>query len=268
MPAHSHDTEFGGSVADNYERYFVPAIGAPLAADLVDAAALHPSERVLDVACGTGVIARLAARRVGDGGRMATSNINRDMLQTARATTTDASIEWDEANAESLPHADESFDAVLCQMGLQFVGNKLAALREMRRVLVEGGRVVLNVPGPTPPPMAAFADALSRHVNPEAGSFVQLVFALHDPDELRGLLETAGFRSIDVKRVTKPLRVPPADRFMWQYIHSTPMAGILEKLDEQHRTALERDVTARWRAYGANGGMRLDVEMTTAIGFK
>ena len=55
---------------------------------------------------------------------------------------------------------------------------------------------------------------------------------------------------------------------MWEYIHSTPMAGIVEKLDEPHRTAFERDVTSRWQAYGADGGMRLDVDMTTAIGFK
>lgn len=175
MAERVYDAQFSGNAAENYERYFVPAIGAPLAADLVDAAAPQIGERVLDVACGTGVVARLAAERIGETGRIAGSDINRSMLEVARSLpAAGVSIEWHEADAESPPHADESFDAVLCQMGLQFVGNKGAALREMRRVLVAGGRAVINVPGPAPAPMAVFADALGRHVGAKAAAFMHL----------------------------------------------------------------------------------------------
>lgn len=269
MSRQVYDTQFRGSAADNYERYFVPAIGAPLAADLVDAAALRSGERVLDVACGTGVVTRLAAERVGDAGRVAGSDVNPAMLEVARSTApAGASIEWHEADAESLPHADEGFDAVLCQMGLQFVSNKLAALREMRRVLVPDGRLVLNVPGPAPEPMSVFADALARHVTAEVASFIHLVFSLHEPGELRDMMRKADFRDIDVQRATKVLRVPPPEQFVWQYVHSTPMAGVFAELDEQRRAALERDVCKQWRAHCTDGAMTLEVGMTTAIGKK
>jgi ubiquinone/menaquinone biosynthesis C-methylase UbiE len=266
MPQSAYKTNFEGNAAENYERYFVPAIGGPLGVDLIDAAALQPAERVLDVACGTGVVTRLASERVGAGGRVAGSDINPAMLEIARAAAGGAAIEWHQANAESMPHADESFDVVLCQMGLQFVANKLAALREMWRVLAPAGRVVLNVPGPTPALMAAFAETLAHQVNADVASFLHLVFALHDPDELHDLLDATGFSDIDVQHTTKALHLPPADEFMWQYINSTPMAGMLANLDAASRAALERELVARWEPFAVDGGMRLDVGMTTAIG--
>lgn len=261
-----YDERFRGSAAASYERYFVPAIGAPLAADLVEAAALQPGERVLDVACGTGIVTRLAAERLGDSGRVAGTDVNPGMLEVARSAADGTPIEWHEANAESLPLADESFDVVLCQMGLQFIPNKLAALREMRRVLASGGRAVLNVPGPTPEPMAIFADALARHVDQKLASFVHLVFSLHEPHEVREIMDSAGFRDIDVRHANKELRVPPPEQFMWQYIHSTPMAGALAELDEERRAALERDVCTQWLKHCRDGAMTLKVGMTTATG--
>jgi SAM-dependent methyltransferase len=111
---------YSGGQAANYERYFVPAIGAPLANDLIELAELRPGERVLDVACGTGVVTRLAAERV-DGAAVAGLDVNPGMLQVAREVTGDAAIEWHEASAEALPLGDETFEVVLCQMGLQFI---------------------------------------------------------------------------------------------------------------------------------------------------
>lgn len=258
-----YDERFSGSEAENYERYFVPAIGAPLAADLIEAAALKDGERVLDVACGTGVVTRLAAERLGGSGRVAGTDVNPGMLEVARTAAAGQPIEWHEANAESLPHADGSFDTVLCQMGLQFMGNKLAALREMRRVLAPGGRAVLNLPGPAPKPMAAFADALARHIDPKVASFVDLVFSLYEPGEVRELMDSAGFEDIDVQRATKTLRVPPPAKFLWEYIYSTPMAGVLAGFDEERRGALERDVCARWQEHATDDGMTFEVGMTT-----
>ena len=112
---------YSGTAPDNYERYFVPAIGAPLAAELVDVAALRPGERVLDVACGTGIVTRFAAERVGADGAVAGVDINPGMLGVARsAARPELGIDWHEASAEALPFEDETFDVVLCQMGLQF----------------------------------------------------------------------------------------------------------------------------------------------------
>lgn len=268
MSRQVYETPFGGGAAENYERYFVPAIGAPLAADLVAAAAPRPGERVLDVACGTGIVARLAAERVGDTGRVAGSDVNAGMLEVAASAAHDAAIDWHEASAESMPHADESFNAVCCQMGLQFDSNKLAALRKMRRVLVPEGRAVLNVPGPAPKPMSAFAEALACHVTTEAASFMHLVFSLYEPGELRDMMGSAGFRDVDVHRATKVLHVSPPEQFMWEYVYATPMAPVLAALDDPRRRALEHDVCERSEVHRVDGGMSFEVGMTTAIGRK
>lgn len=254
----------GGNPAENYERYFVPAIGAPVAEDLVEVARLQPGERVLDVGCGTGVIARLAAQRVGAAGAVAGLDVNPAMLAVARAQTPpDLSIEWYETTAESMPLPDDTFDVVLCQMALQFMPNKLGALREMRRVLDGGGRALVNVPGPKPTLFAIMSDALARHVGPEAASFGDLVFSMHDADELDGLMRDAGFRQVDVRVKPKALRLPAPGDFLWQYIDSTPIAAAVAQAGEAKRQALHLDVCAQWQQYVVDGAMPLQVSMTT-----
>ena len=194
MSPQRRDGEFMRRTAENYERYFVPIIGAPAAVDVVEAVRLRPGERVLDAACDTGVVTKLAGEQVAPGA-VAGLAPNPAMLADARATTpSDKSIDWHEAPAEDLPFPDESFDAVLCGMGLQFFSDKEAGLREFHRVLVPGGRLVANVPGPTLPPFEIMADAPGHHIGPESASFVYAVFSLHDPDDLRDLATHAGFR--------------------------------------------------------------------------
>lgn len=105
---------YRGTAPENYQKFFVPMIGAPVADDLVERAGLAPGERVLDVACGTGVVTRLAAEKVGPDGRVAGLDVNAGMLEVARrATPPGLSIDWYEAAAESIPLSDESYDVVL-----------------------------------------------------------------------------------------------------------------------------------------------------------
>jgi hypothetical protein len=106
-------------------------------------------------------------------------------------------------------------------MGFQFVSDKVAALREMRRVLKTDGRVFITVPGPKPPMFAIMTGALVRHLGSKAASFADLVFSLHDPDEITGLMHGAGFREIDVQAKPKTLRLPAPADFLWQYIDSS-----------------------------------------------
>lgn len=260
---------FGGNPAENYQRYFVPTIGAPVAEDLMEVARLQPGERVLDVACGTGVVTRLAAERVGTAGRVAGLDVTPGMLAVARSQTPpDISIDWYEATAESMPLPDEAFDVVLCQMALQFIPNKLAALREMRRVLDGGGRALITVPGPKPPLFAIMTEALARHLSPEAASFGDLVFSLHDVNELGELMRGAGFQHVEVQAKPKSLRLPAPKDFLWQYIESTPIAEAAAQAGEAKRAALERDVCAQWQDFMVDGGMQLEVGMTTATARK
>jgi ubiquinone/menaquinone biosynthesis C-methylase UbiE len=259
--------QYGGNAAENYERYFVPAIGMHFASALVDAAGLHRGERVLDVACGTGVVTRLAAERVGPNGAVAGLDINPAMLAVARSVpSSGAAIEWHEASAESMPLADGSFDVVLSSLGLQFVPDKASALREMRRVLAQGGRLTIATVGPTPPLFAILEQALSRYVKPEAAAFMRVVFSLYEPHELESLASSAGFRDVAVRSKALTLPLPrPAD-FLWQYVYSTPLAPAIAGIDDAGRAALERDVVAGWRSFVKDGALVFDanVVLTTA----
>ncbi len=256
MAQHHFAQSFGANAPENYERFFVPAIGRPLANDLVRIAALHAGERVLDVGCGTGVVTRLAAERVRPGGAVAGLDINAGMLAVARSITPpDLGIEWHEASAESMPLPEGAFDVVLCQMSLQFVADRLRGVREMRRVLTSGGRLVLNVPGPAAPMFDILADAMGRHIAPQAAGFVRAVFALNQEAELEGLLKDAGFRQVNARAETRELSLPAPRDFLWQYVGSTPLAAIVAAADDDARSALEREVVAGWRDFGSSGGM-------------
>lgn len=260
---------YGGNPPANYERFFVPAIGAPVATDLIRLASLHPGERVLDVACGTGVVARLASQQVGATGTVAGLDINPGVLAVARsATPPGMCIELHEASAEAMPLQDRSFDVVLCQMGLQFMPNRHAALREMQRVLVRGGRLILNVPGPTPRLFTIMGEALERHIGGEAAGFVNHVFSLHDTAEIQNLVSRAGFHDVFVQSYTKPLRLPAPEEFLWQYVHSTPIAGAVAQVDDERRGLLERDVVAKWQEFAKDRGLVLQVRIIVATARK
>ena len=165
--------QVGGSAAELYQRYLVPAIAVLWAADLIDRAAPRPGERVLDVACGTGVVSRLAAERTGSG-RVVGLDINADMLAVARSLSPGAgpSIEWYEGSALAMPFPDASFDLCMCQLGLQFFPDRSTAMREMFRVLQTGGRVALSVFSALErtPVSNALAEALDRHLRLGASS--------------------------------------------------------------------------------------------------
>jgi ubiquinone/menaquinone biosynthesis C-methylase UbiE len=260
---------FAANPAENYQRYFVPSIGRPVADDLIAAADLPPGQRVVDVACGTGVVTRLAAERVGREGAVAGLDLNPGMLAVARSQTPPGtSIEWYQANADTMPLADQAFDVVLCQMGLQFISHKLAALREMARVLKPGGRALVNVPGPRPEIFAIMTDALASHLSPQAASFCDLVFSMHDGDELNELVRGAGFNKADVQARPKTLRLPAPKDFLWQYLYSTPIAAAVAEAGEARRGALERDVCAKWQKFVVDGTMLLQVVITTAVAEK
>jgi len=131
--SHEERWQLGGNAAAFYERY-VMLIMEPWVRRLVDVAMLQPDEHVLDVACGTGFVARLAAQRVGVKGRVVGIDLNTGMIEAARETVA-TTIDWRIGDAAALPFEDGGFDVVLCQQGLQFFPDRIQALGEMRRVL-------------------------------------------------------------------------------------------------------------------------------------
>jgi SAM-dependent methyltransferase len=249
-PSGWYQAGVGGSLAELYERDLVPAIFGPWVEDLLAAADVRPGARVLDVACGTGVVARAAARRVGATGAVVGLDLSPAMLAAAAAlpSVAGAPIAWQAGNALALPFADRSFDVVVCQQGLQFFPDRLAAMREMRRVLAPGGRVALAVWRPIAhsPGFAVLADALDRHIGP---GLLTGPFSLGDAAELRTLLEQAGFHDVTIRAATKTLRFPSVETFVARYVAATPLAEPVGQVDEPARAALVADVRARLAPY-------------------
>jgi len=258
--------QYSGTAAENYQRYFVPAIGAPVAAYLLAAAALQPGERVLDLACGTGVVTRLAAEKVGSAGRVVGADVAADMIAVARsvAAPTGVEIEWHEADAASLPFPDDAFDVVLCQMGLMFMEDRAGALTEARRVLASAGRLVLSTPGTIQRPFEIMDEALVRHVSPDLGGFVRAVFSMDDAEALRGLVEEAGFEHVETQTTTTRLELPAPAEFLWQYIHATPLGGFVANAPDDAKAALERDVVEQWEGFVEDGATIVDQPMVVA----
>lgn len=261
---------FTGTGAENYQRYFVPAIATPASAGLLQAAALQPGERVLDVACGTGLVARLAAEQVGLTGTVTGIDISPDMIDVARATPAPAvpAIDWHVGDATSLPLPDGAYDVILCQMGLMFMEDRPAALTEMRRVLAPGGRLVVNTPGAIQPTLELMEQAIVDHINPELGGFVRAVFSMHDPGEVAALLRDAGLKDVDAKVSVATFQLAGPAEFLWQYINLTPMGPFVAQAPEAAQTAMEQQVVESWAPYVVDGGTPVDQPMVIATGKK
>ena len=245
---------FSDRAAENYERYFVPAIGTPVATELLRAADLQPGERVLDVGCGTGLIARHAATAVGASGTVTGVDATPDMIELAQSIPVDgAPTDWRVGDAARLPFPDESFDVVLCQMTLMFVQDRSAAAGEMHRVLVSGGRVVINTPGPIQPTLELMGQAIVTHISPDLAGFVRMVFSMHDPAEHSSLLDGAGFADVATRLYSAEFDLPSPAEFLWQYINLTPMAPFVSEAPKAAHDAMEAEVVETWQPYVRNG---------------
>jgi ubiquinone/menaquinone biosynthesis C-methylase UbiE len=241
--------QVAGSAPEVYERELVPAVFGPWAPILVELAQPRPSERVLDVACGTGIVARIAATRVGPTGTVVGVDLNPGMLSVARSVVSTDSrsggpLQWQEASADKLPFPDGSFNVVYCQLGLQFFADRPAALSEMRRVLGTEGRLALMVwrgihesPG-----FAVMAEALQRHVGQAAAAIMRAPFGLSNADELDALVRAAGFQNVAIQQRSGTVRFPSVERFVLSYIAGSPLAGPVSQADVAAREALITDV--------------------------
>jgi ubiquinone/menaquinone biosynthesis C-methylase UbiE len=213
-----------------YERYLVPAVTLPWALDLVERVGVRLGERVLDVACGTGVVARVAASAVGAGGRVAALDVNREMLEVGRSLPAPAGapIEWHEASALALPFGDAEFGVVLCQLGLQFFPHRATALLEMRRVLAPAGRAGASVFSTIErnPAAHALSDAVDRSFGSGASHAKRSEHSVADPVELHDMVVTAGFADVRIETVTRTVRFASVEEWVRIQFAATPLAAL------------------------------------------
>lgn len=207
-----------------YERVLVGPLFRPFAEQLVASVAPHPGDSVVDVACGTGIVARIARERLGPEARIVGVDVAPAMLAVAR--TVDPTIDWRQGNAVSLPvSADDYFTLLTCHQGLQFMPDKPAAIREMRRVLAPGGRVAIatwrsldEVPG-----MRDLNEVAERHV----GRIVDSRHSFGDGTALKSLLVDAGFNHVNVQTLAHDVHF--ADGALFARLNAMAVIGMSEK---------------------------------------
>jgi len=256
----------GEGPAHAYEKYLVPAFFAGCAEQLLELAEVKPGERVLDVATGTGIVARLAAARVGTEGTVTGTDVNEGMLAAAAAAGPDG-VEWRQADVAALPFPDGSYDLVTCQQGLQFIPDRPAALHEMRRALAPEGRVALAVwrSIEVNPAFVAVVDVLDRYVGTDAGMILREPFAGPDRAELHRLLTAAGFRGVRVRIGVVDVRFPSAREFLRREVVSTPLAEPVSGLDEARREEMTAELERTLAPYTDDDGIAFPFQTWLAV---
>ena len=225
------------SAAEVYEEFFLPALFQEWASRVADAARIQIGDCVLDVACGTGVLARTIHDRVGPDGSVVGIDVNESMLAVAKSKAPE--IEWRKANAEKLPFESNLFDAVVSQFGLMFFADQLAALREMRRVLRPGGNLTVAVWGALQdsPGYAAMTELIRRLFGGEAAGALEAPFALGNRDALRRLFADAGMDDANIITEEGRARFPSLQAWVYTEIKGWTLAEVLDH--EQYHLLLE-----------------------------
>ncbi|HEY7238316.1 MAG TPA: methyltransferase domain-containing protein [Burkholderiales bacterium] len=243
--------------ARRYERVAVRHILGPWAPLLIDAVLLQPGRSVLDVACGTGVVARLAAQRVGPRGRVTGVDLNAGMIGVARSLPPPdgAAIDWLEGSALALPLPDASVDAVLCQQGLQFFPDKALALREMRRVARREGRLALSVWSAVGPYHTAVGEALARFVDATTATSFRASRKVPGKDELERLAATAGWSEVKVSIGRLNVHLPGVERFVVEHLAATPVAAAIAAADAETRENIGASVKRAMERFADGDGV-------------
>ncbi len=251
------------NVFEAYERYLVPRFFAPGAQILIEVAELRPGERVLDVACATGSVARSAASRLGLHGKVVGLDINEGMLEMAREVSSNIlpEIEWRTGNAMAIPFSGGSFDAVFCQQGLQFIPDQQLALGEMHRVLAPGGRLAISFLRSLAynPGYDRLVASLEKVAWVDAAALIRSPFPECTLDELRELIRSAGFKDVRIVIGIGPVRYPSAREFIRQELTATsavlPPTMSIQPQQAEVYEALVRDLEARLQDYTDDEGV-------------
>jgi ubiquinone/menaquinone biosynthesis C-methylase UbiE len=260
----SNDWKVPGSGPEIYETVFVPAMMGEWAPRVIALANPQPGERVLDVACGTGALTRVVAQSIGPNGRVVGLDLSPEMLAEARKITLDPSnaapIEWREGDASAIPFEDEAFDIVFCNFGLMFFPDRVAALKEMRRVLKPDGRLALAVWGSIAkcPGQVAMKESWKRHFTEDAGLF-DAQHSLGNAETGLSLIHDAGFRDVSVQAVMGVVRLPSPVHLARSY---GAMAGI--QADEKTRTEVIDEVSSALQSYVGAEGLEYPIEAILA----
>jgi len=244
------------SAAQIYDEFFVPALFQEWTESVLTAANVTAGQTVLDVACGTGVLARAAHEKVGSAGKVIGLDINDGMLNVARSSNTD--IEWKQSAVEKLPFEDNTFDAVVSQFGMMFFENRTKAIQEMLRVVKAGQTVVIAVWGSLDetPGYTAMVDLLLRLFGEEAANGLRAPYNLGDKAVLAQVMADAGVSNYDVNTIVGTAKFPSIADWMFTDIKGWVLADSIN--EEQYELLLSEAEKELQRFVIADGSVAFD----------
>jgi SAM-dependent methyltransferase len=237
------------SAADVYESQKVTAVFRPLALASIKAIAIDNNDRVIDIACGTGIVSRVLEEEYPALSRIVGVDLNQGMIGKAQSLTrnTGSRIEWHQSDVSEMPFADLSFSLAICQQGLQYFPDKLLALTEIRRVLSSSGKLVITVWSGASPLFLAIAAALETHVNAEVARQSLTPFNFNDRGVIEALVGDAGFNQITVETLVVDRVIGPAADSIPREIASNPIAATVASAGNEVMEAIvasvDRDIS-------------------------
>jgi SAM-dependent methyltransferase len=252
------------NAAEVYESCFVPAIFGAWAGPVADAAAIGAGDRVLDVGCGTGVLAREARRRVGQEGAVVGLDLNEGMLAVAARTEPD--IAWRLADATALPFEDARFDVVVSQFALMYFPDRMAALREMWRILAPGGRLAVAVWASIDHARGyqILVEVAARQCGREATDVLAAPFVLGDQAELAKLFASSGISEASTALREGSIRFPSIKEFIRTEVKGSPLADVLGVHAMQTLVAESETALAAFVVPSGEIVMPMDAHIVTA----
>lgn len=254
--------------AKRYQQIPVPTILGPAAHALVDKVKLKSGEMVLDVGCGTGAATRYAAKFVGPDGRVAGVDINSGMIEVAKSLSESAGtpIDWHENSAFELPFEENTFDVALSAQTIQFLDDRVAALKEMQRVLRPKGQLAISVwceVGHNPY-FDALMKAVTNHLGTETASGLGAAFTLSKPSEIEELLVEAGLQKVEVEMCELSLKMPEVSKFTARHISATPISTGFSASSEPLQKDLVEEVAANLAMYQTETGATVPFRIQVA----
>lgn len=260
----SNDSAFAGSIPEIYNRCLGPILFEPYARDLARRVAGLQPKRLLETAAGTGIVTAALAEAL-PGTEIVSTDLNQAMLDVAVERISSPRVAFQPADAQSLPFPKDGFDVVVCQFGVMFFPDRVAAYREARRVLRSGGSFVFNAWDSldSNPASKAMAEAMREVFPDDPPSFIQRApFGYHDTSRIEADLHAAGFDEISFETVVLPSRAPSAREAAIGMCEGSPLRAEIEARDA---TRLQAAVEAVARALERLSGPALDVEMSAHV---